>query len=182
MVSDPIEKLDLKAAYSYYDYDNETPAMVFKSVPTLNDVASTWSATAYPFAFSTQKIEGTESYNITEQIAARFVASIETDHNKGLMVLQQDTTTFGPVLDWNPYDWLGFRTSYQHAYRDSPGYDNNRTSLVNENAETTELGDLRRFDEATVKVIRPASPLRQPRARTDSLRAIRLRRLQLSVL
>jgi hypothetical protein len=69
-----------------------------------------------------------------------------------LMVLQQNTTSYGPVLDWTPSDWLEFQSSYQYANRDSPGYNNNRTSLVEQNAGSTELADLRRFDEASVHV------------------------------
>ena len=36
--SNPIEPLDLKATYSYFDYDNQTPAITFKGVKSLNDV------------------------------------------------------------------------------------------------------------------------------------------------
>lgn len=49
---------------------------------------------------------------------------IDTEQNSGLMVLQQDTTSYGPVLDWTPPDWLHFHGSYQRANRDSPGYNN----------------------------------------------------------
>jgi MtrB/PioB family decaheme-associated outer membrane protein len=151
-VSDPIERLELRGTYSYYDYNNQTPPMVFTNVPTLNDVASLWSATAYPFSFSDQDINLTASYNLTHDLAARFIGDISTYHNSGLMVLQQDQTTYGPVIDWTPYTWLELRGSYQYAFRDSPGYNNNRTSLVNQNAGLTEVDALRRFDEATVHV------------------------------
>ncbi len=68
------------------------------------------------------------------------------------MVLQQNTTSYGPLLDWTPSDWLEFHSSYQYANRDSPGYNNNRTSLVEQDSGSTELADLRRFDEASVHV------------------------------
>jgi hypothetical protein len=68
------------------------------------------------------------------------------------MVLQQDTTSYGPVLDWTPADWFEFQGSYQYANRDSPGYNNNRSSLVEQNDGSTELDALRRFDEASVHV------------------------------
>ena len=152
LVSNPIEALELRATYSYNDYNNEDPAIGFKAIKSLNDVASTFTATAFPFSFSEQNIDLTASYMITPTLAARFVGRIDTNHNSGLMVLQQNTTSYGPVLDWTPADWLEFRGSYQYANRDSPGYDNTRTSLVQQNAGNTELNSLRRFDEASVHV------------------------------
>ena len=71
-------------------------------------------------------------------------------------MLQQDQTSYGPVLDWNPYSWLTFRADYQHAHRSSPGYNNNRADLVQVLGDSpgtiAELQDLRRFDEATLDV------------------------------
>jgi MtrB/PioB family decaheme-associated outer membrane protein len=152
ITSRPLDKLRLKATYSYFDYQNHDPPVTFTDIKTLNDVASTWSAVAYPFSFSTQTIQAEASYSLTESLVASLVGRIETFHNSGLMVSQQDTTSYGPVLDFTPYEWLQFRGSYQHAFRDSPGYDNNRTTLVNQNGGSTEFDDLRRFDEATVNV------------------------------
>ncbi len=152
LTSNPIEPLELKATYSYFNYDNQSPHLAFNNVPTLNDTLSLWSASPYPFSFSTQDINLQPSYMITRTLAARFVADINTYHNAGLMVLQQDETSYGPILDWNPYTWLELRASYQHAFRDSPGYDNNRASLLNNNAGATELAAMRRFDEASVEV------------------------------
>lgn len=152
LVSNPIRRLQLRGTYSYYDYDNQTPTMYFKSVPALNDTASTWSAIAYPFAFSVQDIKFTASYNWLPNLATRFVGDIKTNHNWGMMVLQQDTTSYGPIIDYNPYSWLLLRASYQHAFRSSPGYDNNRTTLINRAAGADEVAAMRRFDEATLRV------------------------------
>jgi len=152
LVSNPIERLELRGTYSYYDYNNEDPAIHFNKVTSLNDVSSTFTATALPFSFSDQNIELTSSYRITPTLAACLVGRIDTAHNSGLMVLQQDTTSYGPVLDWTPADWFEFQGSYQYANRDSPGYNNNRSSLVEQNDGSTELDALRRFDEASVHV------------------------------
>ena len=151
-VSRPLDQIRLKATYSYFDYANHDPAVTFRGITSLNDTASLWSATAYPFSFSTQTIQGESTYNVTETLAASLVGNIQTYHNNGMMVLQQDMTSYGPVLDWNPYEWLEMRGSYQHAFRDSPGYDNNRASLVAQNAGATEFSQLQRFDEASVHV------------------------------
>ncbi|MGH7814409.1 MAG: MtrB/PioB family outer membrane beta-barrel protein [Candidatus Binataceae bacterium] len=152
IVSRPMDKLRLKATYSYFDYANHDPAVTFKDITSLNDVSSAWSATAYPFSFSTQTIQGESSYNVTENLAASLVGRIETYHNGGLMTPQEDMTSYGPVLDWDPYEWLGLRGSYQHAFRDSPEYNNDRSNLIAQNGGTAEFSDLRRFDEATVQV------------------------------
>jgi MtrB/PioB family decaheme-associated outer membrane protein len=152
LVSKPLEALELRGTYSYYDYSNEDPAIKFKDVTSLNDISTKFTATAFPFSFSQQNIEMTASYNLTPTLAARMVGRIDTDHNRGMMVLQQDQTSYGPVLDWTPSDWLQFQGSYQHAYRDSPDYNNNRATLVAQNAANTELDEMRRFDEATVEV------------------------------
>src|SRR5208282_6829285 len=53
--SNPIERLDLKATYSYFDYDNQTPAITFTGVKSLNDVADPQTPfTAHPFSLSEQ--------------------------------------------------------------------------------------------------------------------------------
>jgi MtrB/PioB family decaheme-associated outer membrane protein len=154
--SNPIKPLELKATYSYYDYDNLTPTITFGSeknkIRALNDVSSPWNATAYPFSFSMQDINLDPTYRLTETLAAHFVTHITTYHNGGLEVFQQDETTYGPALDWSPYSWLTMRADYQHAHRSSPGYNNNRTSLLEQNDNELELADLRRFDEAEVDV------------------------------
>jgi MtrB/PioB family decaheme-associated outer membrane protein len=156
--SNPIERLDLKATYSYFDYDNQTPSITFGSprnqVKSLNDVSATWNATAYPYAFSEQDISLEPTYRVTDTVAAHLMARISTYHNDGMMVLQQDQTSYGPALDWNPYPWLTFRADYQHAHRSSPGYNNNRAVLVRQAGGTPgdleELQNLRRFNQATL--------------------------------
>ena len=150
--SNPIEPLDFRATYSYFDYDNVSPAISFNKVGSLNDTASTWSATAYPYSFSKQDIILEPTYRFTDTLAAHFTGRLSTLHNGGLMVLQQNESAYGPALDWSPYPWLIFRADYQHAHRDSPGYDNNRSSLVAQSGGGDELEDLRRFNEATVDV------------------------------
>ncbi len=134
---------------------------------------------AFPFSFSEQNIELTSSYRIIPTLAARFVGRIDTNHNSGLMVLQQDTTSYGPVLDWTPAEWLELRGSYQYANRDSPGYNNNRTSLVLQSVGNTELDSLRRFDQASVHVhqfnlygsLRPFHDSEDPQLNTISIYA-----------
>jgi MtrB/PioB family decaheme-associated outer membrane protein len=155
IVSNPIEPLplELRGTYTYYDYANDTPAMRFVNAPALNDAYAPWTATAFPFGFSTQDIKGTVGYTFYKKMTLHFVTDINTQHNQGLEVLQQNTTSYGPVLDWNPASWLGFRGSYQHAFRSAPGYDNNRQTLVEQNAgtfpELDEVAALRRFYDAS---------------------------------
>jgi MtrB/PioB family decaheme-associated outer membrane protein len=150
--SNPIEPLNIKATYSYFDYDNLTPTITFKGVKSLNDVADAQTPfAAYPFAFSEQDVSLEPTYRVTDTLAAHFMFKWQTNHNDGLEVLQQDQTSYGPALDWNPYPWLTFRADYQHAHRDSPGYNNNRADLVSV-LGSNELQDLWRFDEATLDV------------------------------
>ncbi len=153
--SNPIKPLNLKATYSYFDYDNQTSPVTFTGVKSLDDVSSAWTpTTAHPFSFSEQDISFEPTYSVTETLAAQFTARLSTYHNGGLMVLQQDKTSYGPALDWTPYPWLTFRADYQHAHRSSPGYNNNRADLVQVLGGTPggveELQNLRRFDEATL--------------------------------
>jgi MtrB/PioB family decaheme-associated outer membrane protein len=155
--SNPIEQLNLKATYSYFDYDNLTPKVTFTGVKSLNEVFDPQTPfTAFPFAFSEQDVSLEPTYRLTDTLAAHFNFKWQTNHNGGLMVLQQDQTSYGPALDWNPYPWLNFRADYQYAHRDSPGYNNNRTSLVEVlggvPGAIEELRNLRRFDEATLNV------------------------------
>ena len=152
--SNPIKPLELKATYSYFDYDNQTRPLTFSNVKAIDDVSSPFTATAYPFAFSEQDITLEPTYRVTETLAAHLIGRISTYHNGGLEVLQQDQTSYGPAIDWTPYAWLNFRADYQHAHRSSPGYNNNRANLVEilggTPGQIEELQGLRRFDEATL--------------------------------
>jgi len=156
--SNPIEPLNIKATYSYFDYDNLTPQITFKGVKSLNDIKDVQATyfTAYPFSFSEQDVSLEPTYRVTDTLAAHFMFKWQTNHNQGLEVLQQDQTSYGPALDWNPLPWLTFRADYQHAHRDSPGYNNNRADLVQilggSAGQIEELQELRRFDEATLDV------------------------------
>ncbi len=141
IVSNPIERLRLKATYSYYDYHNATPAVRFSNVPAINDTATSVAEESLPLAFSIQDINLETSYNLTEQLAARFVFDLRTDHHKGLQVPQQDQSSYGPILDWTPNEWLEFRGSYQYSWRDSPSY-----------FDDEDYKGLRRFDQASVKI------------------------------
>jgi len=152
VVSNPFEPLDMKASYTYFNYDNRDSKLAFNNVKSLNDVSSTWSATPFPFSYSVQNINLEPTYRITENLAAHMMGRISTYHNDGMMVLQQDETAYGPALDYTPFSWLTLRTDYQHAYRSSPGYNNNRPSLVAQAAGGAEIDALRRFDEAQVHV------------------------------
>jgi hypothetical protein len=152
--SNPIERLALKTTYSYFDYDNQTPAITVSGIKSFNDAESPtpYAATAYPFSFSVQTINFKPTYRLTDTLAAHFTFNLQTTHHSGLMVLQQDQTSYGPAIDWNPYPWLSFRANYQHAHRSSPGYQNNRQTLQQQDAGGTEQAGMRRFDEATVDV------------------------------
>ncbi len=155
--SNPIEQLDIKATYEYFDYDNQTPAITFTGVKSLNDVADLQTPfTAYPFSFSQQNVIFEPTYRLTNTIATHFLFNWQRNHNGGLEVLQQDQTSFGPAIDWNPYQWMTFQANYQYAHRDSPGYNNNRASLLGVLGavppQIEELQALRRFDEATLDV------------------------------
>jgi len=155
--SNPIEPLDIKATYSYFDYDNQTPAITFTGVKSLNEVFTPQAPfTAYPFAFSEQDVSLEPTYRVTDTIATHFNIKWQTNHNDGLEVLQQDQLSYGPAVDWNPYPWLTLRADYQHAHRDSPGYNNNRATLAQVlggvPGAIVEVQDMRRFDEATLDV------------------------------
>ena len=152
LTSNPLEATEVKATYSYYNYDNRTSPINFRNVLSLNDVPNLWNATAYPFSFSQQNLNLELAYDLPEHLRAAMVGMLQTYHNSGFEVLQQDMTSYGPQLDWVPYSWLTFHADYTHAFRDSPGYNNNRASLLANNAGGSELDELYRFDEATVYV------------------------------
>lgn len=150
VTSSPLKATEVKLTYSFYNYDNRTSAISFKNVLSLNDVQNLWNATAYPFSFSQQNISLDLAYDLPSNLRAAVVGMVQTYHNSGLEVLQQNRTSYGPQLDWMPYSWLTFHADYTHGFRDSPGYNNNRSSLAANNAGMPELNELYRFYAATV--------------------------------
>jgi MtrB/PioB family decaheme-associated outer membrane protein len=130
LVNNFINKLNLKAYYRFYELDNRTKP-VSTSDTVLNDQGGPgdhfWT-TIHPYQYSKNSAGASASYNFTQWLTGKFNVSLDRTHRSipdiagpnGAMNASE--IKVGPTFDIKPLSWLLFRASYQHSWRDAPGY------------------------------------------------------------
>lgn len=150
LVNNYVERLNVKANYRYYDFDNKSKSVFFPQGIIINDQAPAGCAPAcpdagtrtFPYAYSKQNTGMEASYDVTRWLTAKFGYAWERMHREGGDVLTSDEYGVGPTLDIKPSSWVLLRASYRHSWRDAPDYNNNRLEIV----DPTNLS--RKFNQA----------------------------------
>ena len=149
------DKLDLKAYYRLYDYDNRSKRVSLpdgyikndSNPPVVPDLVT------FPYAYSRQNIGMDAGYTFAKWLTGKFSYGWERMHREQREVLSSDEFNVGPTFDIKPSPWALFRASYRHYWRNAPDYDAGRQVVI-ETDETREdirearLEALRKFDEA----------------------------------
>jgi MtrB/PioB family decaheme-associated outer membrane protein len=129
LVNNFIDNLNLKAYYRFYDLDSYT-ASVSTSGTVRNDQSTggpDWT-TAHSYQYSKNSAGVGAAYNFTRWLTGKFNFSWDGTHRSIPAIdgpnqtLNAHEFKFGPTFDIKPLSWLLFRTSYQHSWRDAPGY------------------------------------------------------------
>ena len=155
LVNRYFDKLDLKAYYRLYDYDNRSKRVSLpdgyikldSNPPVVPDLVT------FPYAYSRQNMGMDAAYTFAKWLTGKFSYGWERMHRDRREVLTSDEFNVGPTFDIKPSPWALFRASYRHYWRDDPEYDAGRQVVI-ETAETPEdirearLEALRKFDEA----------------------------------
>ncbi len=128
LVNNFIDNLNLKAYYRFYDLDSRTKA-VSASGAVLNDQSTGGFAwTAQPYQYSKNSAGVGAAYNFTRWLTGKFNFSWDRTHRSIPAIdapseaLNANEFKIGPTFDIKPLSWLLFRASYQHSWRDAPGY------------------------------------------------------------
>ena len=149
------DKLDLKAYYRLYDYDNRSKRVSLPDgyVRLDSNAPVDTGLVTFPYAYSRQNTGMDAGYTFSKWLTGKFSYGWERMHRERREVLNSDEFNVGPTIDIKPSPWALFRASYRHYWRNAPEYDAGRQVVI-ETAETPEdirearLEALRKFDEA----------------------------------
>ena len=155
-----VDRLDLKAYYRYYDFDNRSKKLFLPDGYVRTDTGGASAANedlrSFPYAYSKQNMGMDAGYQFTRWLNGKFSYSFERMHRERREVLNSNEHSFGPTVDIKPNSWLLFRAAYRRSLRDAPDYDAGR-AVVYQTGETPEdirldrLEALRKVDEAARK-------------------------------
>jgi MtrB/PioB family decaheme-associated outer membrane protein len=155
-VNNFFKDLGLKAAYRYYDFDNQSKRVLLPDGIVVNDqgAASGNAYRSFPYAYAKQNVNFDASYNFTRWLTGKFGYGWERMHRSyAREVLNSNEHSFGPTLDIKPTTWSLLRLSYKRSIRDAPNYNAGRTAVIEidesqEDVREARLAELRKFDEA----------------------------------
>jgi MtrB/PioB family decaheme-associated outer membrane protein len=135
LVNNYVDRLNVKAYYRFYDLDNRTKSVSTTAtvVNDQGDPGSDWTK-MHSYQFSRNSAGLGAGYNFTPWLTGKVNSSWDRTHRSIPSIdapndtLNSDEYKVGPTLDIKPLSWLLFRASYQHSWRDDPGYheDDNR--------------------------------------------------------
>jgi MtrB/PioB family decaheme-associated outer membrane protein len=129
LVNNFINNLNLKAYYRFYDLNSHTGS-VSTSATVLNDQGipgADWT-TAHSYQYSKNSAGAGATYSFTRWLTGKFNFSWDRMHRSIPAIdgpseaLNADEYKIGPTFDIKPLSWLLLRASYQHSWRDAPGY------------------------------------------------------------
>ena len=150
-----IDRLDLKAYYRLYDFDNRSKKVFFPDGIIINDQGTAADAglRSFPNAYSKQNVGFDASYQLTRWLSAKMGYLYENMHRERREVLQSNEHSFGPTFDITPLSWLSFRLGYKRFIRDAHDYDAGRLVVVEtedavDDVRASRTEALRKFDEA----------------------------------
>ena len=131
LVNNFVDRLNLKAYYRLYDFDNRT-----KSVSTTGTVRNDqnsggpdWVTTA-PYQYSKNSAGLGASYRFAQWVTGKFDFGWERTHRRLAATVEElhktslnaDEFKIGPTFDIKPLSWMLLRASYQRSWRFDPGY------------------------------------------------------------
>jgi MtrB/PioB family decaheme-associated outer membrane protein len=137
LVNSFVQRLNLKANYRYYDFNNRSKSLFFPQGIIVNDQAPAGcppvcpdaGTRTFPYAYSKQNTGFEAAYDVTRSLTAKLAYGWERMHREGGDVLTSDEHSIGPTLDIKPAPWVLLRSSYRHSWRDAPDYNNNRLGI-----------------------------------------------------
>jgi MtrB/PioB family decaheme-associated outer membrane protein len=155
-----MDKLNLKAFYRYYDFNNQSKKITLTDGWILNDQGTPHDVGELltPLSYAKQNMGFEAGYNLTKWLTAKFGYGWERMHrNDGADVLNSNEHTIGPTLDIKPLNGLLFRASYKHSWRDAPDYTNNRAAVI-DSADISRKFYLAKRDRDRVSLFADYSP------------------------
>jgi MtrB/PioB family decaheme-associated outer membrane protein len=170
LVSHAVKYVELTARYRSYDYNNNTPSLLFPTYVLLDLIRGDALGGAgrrkprqsVPYEFNRKNVELAAVWEFLSKNSLKLAYEFERYNREHRDVRRSDENAFVTSLDLNPNKLTLVRISYRHASRspnlyientDSflpcpPGVAETLTSPCGRESARTQLEEFRRFDEA----------------------------------
>lgn len=136
--------------YRSWDYDNETPSLIFPGYVATDSAVTTVARRNLPFAYDRKNLRIDASWEFLRKSSLKLFYEWERFDRHHRDVERSHEDTWGASIDFNPRHWVLLRTSYKHAQRSPEHYEANEEGFPLGEPATAlaQLPLLRKFDEA----------------------------------
>jgi MtrB/PioB family decaheme-associated outer membrane protein len=150
VASHPLAALSLTAHYRSYDYQNNTPSLLFPSYVQTDSSLSTLTRRSLPYAFNRQNAGLDATWLLHKGETLTFGYEFENLDRQHRDVAVSREHTGSVTLDLNPKKWVLLRASYRHSERTPSNYvANEEINPLGEGPNAIPMPDgWRKFDEA----------------------------------
>ncbi len=163
--SDAIRGLPLTVRYRSYDYNNDTPSIIFNDWVKSDTQLVGTARRSMPFDYARKTLSLDAGKHFGKNSSADLFYEWERMDREHREVEHSHENTVGASLDLNPREWLNLKTSYRRSYRRPQHYEiDEETWPFGEGPETDPNGailavggpgpglgqieELRKFDQA----------------------------------
>lgn len=157
LVNHPMKRLELTARYRSYDYNNNTPSLLFPGYVLLDGSRGDQLAGAsrrmprlsLPYEFNRQNVELAAAWELFPKNLFKIGYEFERYDRQHRDVRRSDENAFVTSFDLNPNKLTFIRLSYRHSGRRPDLYvDSTEGYALGLEEARRQLEDMRRFDEA----------------------------------
>jgi MtrB/PioB family decaheme-associated outer membrane protein len=152
LTSRPLEFIQVKGKFRYFDYDNDTEQINFTGFVPADDFFVTPDAPGatsivnQPTSYKIMTAGGNLVVDIFKKTKLNLGYTFEHKDRTNREVDSQDEHIFSGAVDTNLFSWLDLRTSYERTKRDIGDYDFD--VYLESGEDLQQLPGLRKYDEA----------------------------------
>jgi MtrB/PioB family decaheme-associated outer membrane protein len=152
LTSRPLQFMQVKGKFRYFDYDNNTDQINFPGfVPADDffvtpDVPGATSIVNLPTSYKKTTAGGDLGFDVFKKTRVNLRYTYEQTKRTNREVDKQDDHIFGGSVDTNILSWLDLRASYERTDRDIGDYD--FAVYLESGQDLEQLPGLRKYDEA----------------------------------
>lgn len=146
-MANPTDRLDLRAAYNSYEYDNKTPVRTWQGV--VLDTGGPDDLINVPTSYRNRRTELDLGYEFSDAIRAGIGYASRDVRRTNREVADEDESVWNAHVNSRLAEWLTLRGSYEHSKR-SGAYDYT-VPFVAGGIAPDNWDQLRKFDEAARK-------------------------------
>lgn len=152
LTSRPLQLMQIKGKFRYFDYDNNTEQIKFPGLVPADDSFVTPDAPGatsivnLPTSYKKTTAGGNLGFDVFKKTRLNLRYTYEQTKRTNREVDRQDDHIFGGSIDTNFLSWLDLRASYERTDRDIDEYDFD--VYLESGQDLDQLPGLRKYDEA----------------------------------